>query len=452
MTRSAAEPVPARLADQLARCIRCGLCLPACPTYEVFRTEMDAPRGRLMLMRAAWEDPAAARGAAAEHLDLCLGCLSCETACPSGVEYGTLLHAARQRIEERRSRFAIGRLGRRFLVGLLARRWLLHALSWVISIKQRTGLIAIGRRLPWPGFLGRMIALLPPRLPAAHLMRPPPIARHGSGRHARAGVTRFRPGGDVAPALGEPRGRVAFFRGCVQDAFLGRVNAATVRVLRVHGLEVHLPPAQTCCGAAAHHVGEETLARRLARRNLSAFATVDCDAVVSNAGGCGAMLSRYPELFAPGSEDHSRAVRFAEKVRDLSAVLVATPHAATCAEVRCRAVYVDSCHLRHAQGVVSEPRDLLRRIPGLELAELERPDHCCGSAGVYNLTQGETADRLLTRKLGEIAAAGAEVVVTTNPGCQLQIAAGVRRAGLETEVVHLAELLDRAYQEHAASD
>lgn len=433
---SSRDTVPTQLADQLARCIRCGLCLPACPTYDVFRTEMDAPRGRLMLMRAVWEDPAAARGAAGEHLDLCLGCLSCETACPSGVEYGELLHATRERMEETVSRRSPRRLLRRLLVGALGHRALLHGLSWVLSVKQRLGLLALGKRLPWPGLLGRMVRLLPDG--------------------PRRGISRFRPTGEVMPPTGELRGRVALFRGCVQDAFLGRVHDATVRVLRRHGFEVHVPAGQTCCGAAAQHLAESDLARRLARRNLAAFEAADYDAIVNNAGGCGAMLSRYPDLFAPESDDRVRAERFGAKVRDLSEVLDAATDGATPdgppQKAACRAVYADSCHLRHAQGVVEPPRELLRRIPGLELAELERPDHCCGSAGVYNLTQGDTADRLLARKLDEIEATGAEVVVTTNPGCQLQLLAGVRRAGLTADVVHLAELLDRSYGNRAATD
>lgn len=435
MSAAASDVVPEQLADQLARCIRCGLCLPACPTYDVFRTEMDAPRGRLMLMRAVWEDPAAARGAAAEHLDLCLGCLSCESACPSGVEYGSLLHATRERLEETTPRLGPRRLARRVLVGLLGHRALLHALSLVISIKQRLGLVALVQRLPWPGLPGRMLALLPSR---------------GDRRGAGPGVSRFQPRAEAAPPSGACHGRVALFRGCVQDAFLGHVNAATMRALQGSGFEVHLTRDQTCCGAAAQHAGETGLARRMAARNLAAFDPSSYDAIVTNAGGCGAMLSRYPELFPPESDLRARAARFADKVRDLSEVLVAAPAAAPRREMPCRAVYADSCHLRHAQGVIDPPRQLLRQIPGLELAELERPDHCCGSAGVYNLTQGETADRLLAAKLAEIEAVGAEVVVTTNPGCQLQLSAGVRRAGLEVEVVHLAELLDRAAGETPA--
>ncbi len=397
---------------RLDTCIRCGLCLPACPTYEVQRTEMEGPRGRIALMRAAADGRVDVGGAFREHLDSCLGCRSCETACPSGVRYGALFERAKEAIDAGRPRSRWERFARWLcLRQVLPHRRRLRALAALTRAAQRTGLI----RLASKGFLKRATDLLPPD-------------------------TGERPGDlSPAPALGEKRGTVALFSGCVQDAFLPRVNAATVRVLQRNGFEVHFPAGETCCGAAALHLGEKELARELAQKNLEAFDSDQYDAVVTNAGGCGAMLKEYPQLLASVG---SGPRRFARKVRDASELLV---DGVEPAEVSGRATYVDSCHLRHVQGVASAPRELLGRIAGLELVELERPDHCCGSAGVYNLVRPEDADRVLERKLEDVAATGAGVVVTTNPGCQLQLAAGVRQAGLDAEVVHLMELLDRAY-------
>ncbi len=401
----------ARLDD----CIRCGLCLPACPTYRIARTEMEAPRGRIVLMRAAADGLVDVGGAFREHLDSCLGCRSCETACPSGVRYGDLLERTREAIEAERPRSRGERLARwLFLRQLLPHRRRLRALASLARIARALGLIRLARR----GFV-------PERLRRAAALAPATGGERPADR---------RP----APALGEKRGTVALFRGCVQDAFLGRVNAATVRVLQRNGFEVHFPAGETCCGAAALHLGET----ELARRNVEAFGR-PYDALVSNAGGCGALLKDYPRLLA-GVAD-SEAGRFANRVRDAGELLAGRLRE-TPAAVSGRATYADSCHLRHAQGVASAPRELLRSIPGLELVELERPEHCCGSAGVYNLTRPEDADRVLDLKLEDVAATGAGLLVTTNPGCQLQLAAGVRRAGLDLEVLHLMELLDRAYE------
>ncbi len=428
---------------RLDECIRCGLCLPACPTYEVARTEMEAPRGRIALMRAAADGRVDAGGAFREHLDSCLGCRSCETACPSGVRYGALLERAREAIEAERPRSRFERFARWLaLRQLLPHRRRLRALASLARAAQALGLIGLARKELLPvtpkggkrNLLRRAVALAPPL---------------DGGRPADR-----RP----APALGEKRGTVALFRGCVQDAFLGRVNAATVRVLQRNGFEVHFPAGETCCGAAALHLGETELARELARRNVEAFDAGDCHpeggraeylALVSNAGGCGALLKEYPRLLEGVAE--SEAGRFAAKVRDAGEFLAENLHVAPDAVVAGRATYADSCHLRHAQGVAAAPRELLARVPGLELVELERPEHCCGSAGVYNLVRPEDADRVLDLKMKDVAATGAGVVVVTNPGCQLQLEAGVRRAGLDAEVLHLMELLDRAYggRQHA---
>ncbi len=427
----AAVPPPLALPvfkERLGKCIHCGLCLPACPTYDLFRTEMDSPRGRIALMRAAAEGRIETTGAFEKHIDLCLGCRACEPACPSGVEYGALLATAREAIEASRQRPLAQRLERRFFLHrLLPQRGRLRLLARLARGFQRLGLIRVARQATWlPERLKRLANLLPDLTTAAPYGRRPALP------------------------LGEKRGKVAFFRGCVQDAFLARVNAATVSVLQLNGYEVHFPSGQTCCGAAAHHAGESGLAHDLAKRNLEAFDPNGFDAILNNAGGCGAMLKESRHLFEDDPAMAETARRFAAKTRDICEFLAENLHRPPRGEVALRATYADSCHLRHAQGVVEAPRDLLRRIPGLELRELARPDACCGSAGVYNLEQPDTAERVLAAKMEDIRDTGADVIVTTNTGCHLQLLSGVRTSGSETEVLHLVELLERSYVREAA--
>ncbi len=402
----------------LQQCVHCGLCLPACPTYHVFHTEMDAPRGRLALMAAASEGRIPLEGALRTHLDRCLGCRACETVCPSGVPYGALLETARLAIEEERTQSPAERLVR-FLAlrALLPRVDRLRHVARLTRGLQQIGLLALARHLP-PSLerLRHMVALLPPTI-----------------------STQFTAPG-VYPARGKRRGRVAFFVGCVQEALLAHVNAATVRVLQRNGYEVHVVPGQTCCGAVAYHVGDEATALELARRNVAAFAG-EYEAIINNAGGCGAMLKEYAKLLGD-----DRAREFAARVQDVTEFLAEHLHRPPAKPVAGRVTYVDSCHLRHAQRVVEPPRRLLAAIPGLELVELSRPDHCCGSAGVYNILHPETAEAILDAKMADVAQTRATFVATTNTGCYLQLLHGVRRWALDARVVHVVELLDMAYE------
>jgi glycolate oxidase iron-sulfur subunit len=409
--------------DLLNQCIHCGLCLPACPTYAVFHTEMDGPRGRIALIGAATDGRIGVDGVFREHLELCLGCRACETACPSGVHYGALFEVAREAIEQERTP---GR-GERFVRWLALRQLLPHRqrLRWLargLWLYQRTGVQSLVRR--WrvlPKSIRTMEALLPP---------------------LDAGYPDY---GKPAPAVGQKRGEVAFLYGCVQDAFLARINAATVRVLQRNGYEVHFPQRQTCCGAAQLHTGEAELARELARRNIDACASRDYAAIISNAGGCGATLKQYAHLLHddPGYAD--KAQQFVAKFQDISEFLAAHLHNPPTGELRLRATLVDSCHLRHGQRIVRQPRQLLQAIPGLMLVELQQPEMCCGSAGIYNIVQADTANQVLDAKMNDVAATNAEMVVTANTGCHMQMIYGVRKAGLRAEVVHLVELLDRSY-------
>ncbi len=410
------------------KCIHCGMCLQACPTYALFGTEMDSPRGRIALMRAAAVGaiaPEEYTGVFAEHLGRCLDCRACESACPSGVQYGRMIETVRFVLEARRSPGMAERfvrwLGFRQLMPHLGRLKVLARLLWLY---ERTGLQRLFRALPFmPTTLNTMEAILPPIEPDYGDYRTP------------------------APAVGEKRGEVAFFIGCLQEALLAPVNRATIRVLQQNGYEVHFPPGQTCCGAAPLHTGEQELARELARKNIDAFLARDYVAVINNAGGCGATLKEeYTHLFPDGSADAARAKRLGDQVKDISEFLAEHLNAPPQGRLDIKATYADSCHLRHGQKVVQQPRDLLKRIPGLELVELKQPDRCCGSAGVYNIVQAETANAVLDAKMADIAATAADVIVTTNTGCHLQLIAGVRRAGLHARVLHVVQLLDLSYQ------
>jgi glycolate oxidase iron-sulfur subunit len=415
---------------KLSKCIHCGLCLHACPTYAVFGTEMDAPRGRIALMRAAAEGrvgPEAMNDVFGRHVLLCLACRSCETACPSGVEYGSLLELARAVVEYNRTQGAFEHLLR--WIGtkkLMPNLKLLKLLARGIWLYEVVGLQRLVRSLNF---------LLPATLRAAEGILPP----------VHLG---FTPLGQSAPPQGERRGRVFFFTGCIQEAFLAQVNKATLRVLQRNGYEVYAPPGQTCCGAAHLHLGDFESAKRLARQNIDAFLSLEDqpDVVICNSGGCGLALKEYPHVLSDDASYARRAVEFSSKVKDVNEFLHEHLNVIPPGRVPVRATYSDSCHLRHGQKVINQPRELLRRIPGLELKELQQPDRCCGSAGVYNIAQVDTANAVLDAKMEDIAGTGAEVIVTSSTGCQMQLIAGVRRAGLTAKVMHVVELLDLSYR------
>lgn len=417
---------------KLSKCIHCGMCLHACPTYAVFGTEMDAPRGRIALMRAAAEGrigPEAVKDVFSRHVLLCLACRSCESACPSGVQYSSLLEMARSVVEYNRTQGALERLLR--WIGtkkMMPNLKLLKLLARGIWVYEVIGLQRLVRSFDF---------LLPATLRAAEGILPPVQLR-------------FTPLGQSASPQGERRGRVFFFTGCIQEAFLAQVNEATIRVLQRNGYEVYTPPGQTCCGAAHLHLGDFESAKRLARKNIDAFLSLDdqADAVICNAGGCGLALKEYPHVLSDDASYAHRAAEFSSKVKDVNEFLHDHLNVLPTGKVPVRATYSDSCHLRHGQKITNQPRDLLKKIPGLELKELQQPDRCCGSAGVYNIVQVDTANAVLDEKMEDIAGTGAEVIVTSSTGCQMQLIAGVRRAGLKAEVMHVVELLDLSY--HAA--
>lgn len=423
------DDVGTKLLSLTRQCVHCGFCLPVCPTYGIFGTEMDGARGRIALSGAMAEgrvpltDPYLGL-----HLSRCLDCRACEAACPSEVRYGEIIEAARTGIESRRRRGLFERIVRKVaLEMLIPHRGRLRAVAVLLWLYESSGVQWLVRRLP----------LLPRRLRDMEGLLPPIDLSWGRG---------------AEPA--NPSRRVAFFAGCVQDALLSGVNLATVRVLERNGCRVLVPAGQTCCGAVHMHLGEVELAREMARRNVRAFISGevgDVEAIVVNAGGCGAHLKSYDRLLADDPEYAAPARRFAGLVVDVGEFLAASPGRPPEGRLDLRVTYADSCHLRHAQGVVDAPRGLIRAIPGVEYRELEDAGRCCGSAGVYNITHPEIADRLLEAKVDDIARTGADVAVVTNTGCHLQIAAGLRRAGHPARVLHLVELMEMSYREEERS-
>ena len=408
------------MAHAVDACVHCGFCLPACPTYQVLGDEMDSPRGRIILMKEVLEGTLPLFEAT-PHLDRCLGCVGCVTACPSGVPYGELITGFRGWSEPQRSRPVIQKLTRAAVLTMLPRPWLFRAGAQV----------------------GRFAKPLAPLLPQA--LRAPLDLLPGTVPPAQDTPA-------FTPAQGARRGRVAFLSGCAQQVLTPNFNAATVRVLARNGVEVTVPPAQGCCGAAAMHTGARSLALTQARRNLDAFDVQDVDAVVSNAAGCGAGLKEYPMLLAgEGARDESRAAALAGKVRDISVYLAELgergglePFMPTSRPIR--VAYHDACHLAHAQGVRAEPRALIRSIPGVTLLEVPQGDLCCGSAGTYNLEQPDLAGQLGDMKAKNVIATGADYVVSGNVGCHTQLQSHLARLGSDIRVLHTVELLDLAYR------
>ncbi len=423
--------------DDLANCVHCGLCLATCPTYMELGQEMESPRGRLWLIRAVQEGRTPPTERLASHLFLCLDCRACESYCPSGVKFGRIMEAARGEWRRFRPGTPLQRLVRRLVFRELfphPRR--LRALATALRLYQLSGLRAAVQR-------SGLLELLPGRL--ATLEASMPDLRRPF----------FAPA-SVYPALGErpaSGGRVAYFAGCVMGLAFPNAGAATIRVLQLTGWEVVAPADQLCCGALNVHSGERDSGRELARANIRAFEALgrgvdegELPLIVSNAAGCGAMLKEYGELLEQDPEYAERARRFSARVRDISELLDELPLPAGLGPLPLKVTYQDACHLAHGQGIRRQPRRLLEAIPGLELVEMREPDRCCGSAGIYNLTQPEVSAQVLRTKLAAIAATGADVVVANNPGCLLQLQAGIRQHGLPMRAAHLVELLDEAWE------
>jgi glycolate oxidase iron-sulfur subunit len=417
--------------EDMARCVHCGLCLNHCPTYRLWGMEADSPRGRIRQMALVDQGRLELGEAFVTHMDRCLDCRACETACPSGVEYGKLVEAARAQIEQKYKRPRATRLARRWVYqGLLPHPRRIAAVARVLRFYQRSGLQAIARRTGLLGLLGLAgkDALLPPI--------------DGEFFFSRLGKT--------YPAQGPRRARVAFFAGCVAQVTFTALNDATIRVLQANGCEVVVPAGQVCCGALAAHAGVRDAARDVARTNIEVFQREEFDAVVTNAAGCGATLKEYGQLLGESDAGHERAEEFSGRVQDVTEFLAELGLVAPLVAVPLRVTLQDSCHLIHGQKIREAPRKLIRAVPGVEMVEMALADQCCGSAGVYNVTQPEASMALLKEKMECARATGAQAIVTANPGCILQLRAGAQMYGTGQEVLHVVELLARALGNSAA--
>ncbi len=420
--------------EVIADCVHCGFCLPTCPTYVLWGEEMDSPRGRIALMKLANEGEIGLQGAFTRHMDQCLGCMACVTACPSGVRYDELIEATRAQIERNVPRQPADRAFRALLFALFPHPARLRALAPLLWVYQR---LRLGRLARVP----LVRRLLPARLLGMERMMP--LVRLGAIRARVATLT---------SAAGTRRLRVGMLTGCVQRVFFAEVNAATARVLAAEGCEVVAPPAQGCCGALHIHGGHEAEGLASARRLIDAFAAWGVDRIVVNAAGCGSNLKAYGHLLRDDPAYAERAAAFAASVRDVTELLAELEPRALRHPLPLRVAYHDACHLGHAQGIRRQPRVMLRAIPELALTDIAEPDLCCGSAGIFNLVQPATAATLGERKARHVLATGAACVATGNPGCLLQIQAALRDAGQPLPALHPVELLDASIRGVPASE
>jgi len=407
--------------ELIEKCVHCGFCLPVCPTYVLWGQEMDSPRGRIYLMKLASEGATEMTSNWVSHFDSCLGCMACMPACPSGVDYGKLIEATRAQIERNTERSPGEKRYRRFLFENLTRPERLKRMRLPLLAYQKAGLQAVVRATG-------LLRLLPKRVQVLEALLP----RLERSEHVA----------ELTPAAGTKRLRVGLLLGCVQREFFPQVNAATARVLAAEGCEVIAPGTQPCCGALLVHAGEEAAALELAKKTIDAFEGSNVEAIVSNAAGCGSNVKDYAYLLRDDPAYADRARSFSAKCKDVSEILASLEPRVTRHPLKLRVAFHDSCHLLHAQGVRSQPRALLSKIPGLQLAEIPESVICCGSAGIYNLVQPDAANAIGDRKAMLIAPLKADVVATGNPGCLQQLEASLSRNGQQTPVVHTIQLLD----------
>jgi glycolate oxidase iron-sulfur subunit len=424
--QAAANPGAGIDYERFLDCVHCGLCTAACPTYVELGNENDSPRGRIYLMRAVTDGRLDLTKEVRRHLELCLDCRACETACPSGVQYGKLIEPFRVAMEQQGEgeQKTDDWFHRRILFGLFPYPKKLRRSLVPARIAQTLGLdrlvLSTGLWKLLPSRLGRLMTMLP------KLEKTPPPLPH------------------VLPAKGERRARVALFTGCVADVMFRETHWATARVLQENGCEVLVSHSQACCGAIHLHAGSAEPAREFADANVAAFNANAVDAVIVNVAGCASMLKDYGHHWQ--DENQPDRVKFAAKVRDVNEFLDELGLRPPTGELNLTATYHDACHLAHAQQVRDQPRSLLQQIPGLKLIELPESELCCGAAGTYNLTEPEMAGRLSQRKLKNILGTGAQVVVTANAGCLMQIACEARMQGQMLKIVHPMELLDLSYR------
>ena len=429
----AAVPADAPLEADLRKCVHCGLCLNACPTYRELGLEMDSPRGRIYQMVEVAEGRSPISDDYIEHIELCLACRSCETACPSGVQYGRLIEGALAQIEAVAHRSIPQRFVRWLVYSRLLRSPpMLKTAGLGLLLYQRSGLDRMLRKSGFLKSLGRLgeLAGLAPQAQAPFF---------------------FSSIGKVFPAEGETKHRVALMAGCMQNVFFSRLNEATVRVLRKNGCEVTVPAGQGCCGALQVHAGLREIGREQAKQNIAAIDPGAFDAIITNTAGCGSVLKEYPDLFEHDPQWRKQAESFAGKMRDVSEFLASIDLNTDFGRLERTVTYQDSCHLLHGQQIAAPPRQLMQAVPGVTLHELPMSELCCGSAGVYNVEHTDISMSLLDDKMRMIESTKADTIVTANPGCMLQLQAGTRRSAQPLEVLHVVELLDQAYEAAAKS-
>jgi len=426
--------------ELLSDCVHCGFCLPACPTYVLWGEEMDSPRGRIYMMAKASQGEAPLDQHFREHMDNCLGCMACMTACPSGVQYNKLIEDTRPQIERHIPRSVDDVSFRKLLFATFPYSDRLRILAIPLFLYQRTGLQKLVRT-------SGLLKLLPKRLAAMEALLP--TVPRGLFHH----LPQVTPAAVSDPSSTKQSIRVGVLAGCVQQVFFQHVNEATLRVLSAEGYEVVVPPQQSCCGALMFHSGLEEEAQSLARRTIAMFEAAEVDHIVINAAGCGSTMKEYGHLLRNDPEWAARAKAFSAKCCDISEILLAHPQRKPRNPLPLRVAYQDACHLRHAQGIQTEPRTLLRNIPELDVAEIAEANLCCGSAGVYNLLHPEPANELGDRKVENLLAAKAQALISANPGCLLQLQAGLRRRGLaEVPTFHMVELIDASIRGLSAQE
>ena len=420
------EGLTARTRSPADDCVHCGFCLPHCPTYVSWGVEMDSPRGRIDLFRALEDGRLTLDEAVVQHFDRCLGCMGCMTACPSGVRYDAIIEDARARIERVYRRPLADRLHRALTFALFPHPGRLRVVALLLFVFRITGLRWLLRRTG-------VLRLLSTRLAQLEALAPDVTLEHVTSRlPART------------PARGERRLRVGLLAGCVQHVFFPRVNAASVHVLSAEGCEVVIPEGQGCCGALSVHAGRADEAKRMAKDVIARFEAAGVDVVAVNAAGCGSSMKEYGRLLGDEPEWAARASAFAAKVKDVSEILGSLQPRAERHAVRARIAYHSSCHLGHAQRLQEPPRALLRGIPGVELVEVPEPDQCCGSAGIYNLFQVESASEIGRRKAANVLSTKAEILASANPGCTLHIERMLRERGARMRMAHPIEILEWA--------
>jgi glycolate oxidase iron-sulfur subunit len=412
-------------------CVHCGFCLPACPTYVLWGEEMDSPRGRIYMMKKSTQGEAPLDQRFRLHMDNCLGCMACMTACPSGVQYDKLIEDTRAQVERNIPRPVADTLFRKLLFATFPYANRLRLIAVPMLIYQRSGLQRLIRATG-------VLRLLPKRMAAMESLLP----------QVPANLFKHLP--THVDAVSAPRRRVGMLSGCVQQVFFQHVNEATARVLAAEGCEVFIPQSQPCCGALMVHSGLEDQAAHLARQMIAVFESANVDTIVINAAGCGSTMKEYGHILRDDPVWASRAAAFSAKCKDVSEILCDLPPQAPRHPLPMRVAYHDACHLRHAQAIYEQPRQLLSAIPGLEVVEVEEASLCCGSAGVYNLLNPEPASQLGDRKVEKLLATKAEAVISANPGCLLQLMSGLRRRGLQTmPTFHMVELLDASIRNAA---